>query len=195
MVCLMIENRIMKRKFLNVFVMSILLVVVLACDSLNSSERLLLGKWKEVSLDDNVKSESITEYKKDRTFCSSMKVENVVNSNDDEIADTLDIRVLIEFRISWKGTWSLKDKALEEDAKTFNIDNIEVKFVGSDVPDDVKDRNDVFESEKRQMYKEWYSICEKDLLGVSSSQVKKLNKLELVTLDEDGETKYQRYEE
>ena len=51
----------MKRKFLNVFVMSILLVVVLACDSLNSSERLLLGKWKEVSLDDNVKSESITE--------------------------------------------------------------------------------------------------------------------------------------
>lgn len=111
MVCLMIENRIMKRKFLNVFVMSILLVVVLACDSLNSSERLLLGKWKEVSLDDNVKSESITEYKKDRTFCSSMKVENVVNSNDDEIADTLDIRVLIEFRISWKGTWSLKDKA------------------------------------------------------------------------------------
>ena len=53
----------MKRKFLNVFVMSILLVVVLACDSLNSSESLLLGKWKNVILDDNVKVESITEYK------------------------------------------------------------------------------------------------------------------------------------
>lgn len=82
----------MKRKFLNVFVMSILLVVVLACDSLNSSESLLLGKWKNVILDDNVKVESITEYKKDRTFCSSMKVEIVANLNDAEIVDTLDIQ-------------------------------------------------------------------------------------------------------
>ena len=185
----------MKRKFLNVFVMSILLVVVLACDSLNSSESLLLGKWKNVILDDNVKVESITEYKKDRTFCSSIKVEIVANLNDAEIVDTLDIQELIEIRISLKGTWSLKDKVLEEDTKTFNIDNIEVKFVGSDVPDDVKVRNDVFESEKRQMYKEWYSFCEKELQGVSSSQVKKLNKLELVTLDKDGEVKWQRYEE
>ena len=90
----------MKRKFLNVFVMSILLVAVLACDSLNSSERLLLGKWKNVILDDNVKVESITEYKKDGTFCSSMKAETVVNLNDAEIVDTLDIQELIEIRIS-----------------------------------------------------------------------------------------------
>lgn len=97
----------MNRKFLNVFVMSILLVAVLACDSLNSSERLLLGKWKNVILDDNVKVESITEYKKDRTFCFSMKVETVANLNDAEIVDTLDIQELIEIRISLKGTWSL----------------------------------------------------------------------------------------
>ena len=132
----------MKRKFLNVFVMSILLVVVLACDSLNSSESLLLGKWKNVILDDNVKVESITEYKKDRTFCSSMKVEIVANLNDAEIVDTLDIQELIEIRISLKGTWSLKDKVLEEDTKTFNIKGIPFKEAFNDIlcenPADIK---------------------------------------------------------
>lgn len=163
-----------------------IIMFVVACDALSSSERLLVGKWyssdSSSQPDDDifVDAEDETEYLEDKTSKTILNVRMQIVYKD------MDYRETIIVTVAQKGTWSIEDKHLNANTTSFELKDISVEFEGDDVTDDVKQLESAKESEKKRIYYDYFVPLKKECLGESSVKIVKLNNQNLVTVDEEG---------
>lgn len=175
-----------------------IIMFVVACDSLSSSERLLVGKWyfstDSFSQHDDdgdvfTDAEFETEYLEDKTSKAIINMRMQVVSKDRDFRETVVVTV------AQKGTWSIEDKHLNENTTSVELKDISVEFEGDDLTDDVRELESAKESAKKWFYYDIFVPLKKESLGESSEKIVKLNNQNLVTVDEEGsKTEFKRIE-
>lgn len=161
--------------------MTMLAVITMAsCDSLNPSERLMVGKWYNQESGKNFSGEQYDTYNEDKTCVSHGTIRYVI-----EISEG--VQEVVTLSISTKGTWSINDK-IETDNITYADIKIEdVSFQGENLTDDRNFIRETIDSEKKRLYYDLVMPLKKELMGEDSTRIITLNETTCVTVNKDGE--------
>lgn len=154
--------------------------LLMSCDSLTPSERLLVGKWYDMSENssDLVTSEVTTEFREDKSYVATLKARFV---SEDE--DGYDFQKVVTMSMREKGTWNIEDKIFYTNTTSLELASINVEFVGDDVIDDKEKIKDVVESEKKSFYYDCFIPLKKECLGERAEKIVTLNEQAFVTID------------
>lgn len=173
----------MKRFAYFTFIIIALLTFV-SCSDLNPSEKLLVGQWYSSASQDGANSfvwEEYDTYKEDRTSEFHGTVRYTITDKENGIQE------IVTCEIKGNGTWSIKDKRLEENITYADVSIKDVEFTGDNVTNDKSQLREAIDSEKKRLYYDLAVPFKKELMGESVDKIKTLNDNKLVTVDKDGE--------
>ena len=171
------------KKIFSVILMMFAILAMVSCDSLNPSERLMVGKWyySESSMDhDGNKAtvESNYEYHDDKTYISNGTVRLVYDGDG--------VQEVVVLSLAEKGTWSIIDKMQNTNTTDVDIKIVDVSFQGENLTDDRTVIQELVASEKKRLYYDMVIPWKKESMGETSYRIITLNETTSVTVDKDG---------
>lgn len=168
------------KKIINVFATMLAVITMASCDSLNPSERLMVGKWYCPLSNKDWSGEQYDTYNEDKTCVSHGTIRLVK-----EISEG--VQEIVTFSFSTKGTWSINDKIETENTTDADIKIEDVSFQGENLTDDRNIIRETIDSEKKRLYYDLVIPLKKELMGKDSARIITLNETTCVTVDKDGE--------
>ena len=171
------------KKIFSVILMMFAILAMVSCDSLNPSERLMVGKWY-YSYDasdstSGVTVESNDEYHDDKTYISNGTVRLVIDYGDG-------VHEVVIYSFTKKGTWSIIDKMQNTNITDVDIKIADVSFQGENLTDDRTVIQELVASEKKRLYYDLVIPVKKEWMGESSNRIITLNETTCVTVDKNG---------
>lgn len=153
-----------------------------SCDSLNPSERLMVGKWYSSQSMKDWSGEQYNTYNEDKTFVSNGTIRCVV-----DVEGLEGVQKVVTLSYSMKGTWSINDKIETDNTTDADIKIEDVSFQGENLTDDRNLIRETIDSEKKRLYYDMVIPMKKELMGEDSTRIITLNETTCVTVDKDGE--------
>ena len=171
------------KNIFSVILMMFAILAMVSCDSLNPSERLMVGKWyySESSMyNDGNKAtvESNYEYHDDKTYISNGTVRLVYDGDG--------VQEVVVLSLAEKGTWSIIDKMQNTNTTDVDIKIVDVSFQGENLTDDRTVIQELVASEKKRLYYDMVIPWKKESMGETSYRIITLNETTCVTVDKDG---------
>lgn len=170
-------------KMKNIFSVILMMFAILAmvsCDSLNPSERLMVGKWYYSKSMNNDGVETTLEYHDDKTYIVNGTVRFVWDVDDG-------VQEVVILSLTGKGTWSIIDKMQNTNTTDVDIKIVDVSFQGENLTDDRTVIQELIASEKKRLYYDKVIPWKKECIGEYSSRIITLNETTCVTVDKDGD--------
>lgn len=168
------------------------LIMVISCDSLSPSERLLVGKWYYQSQTDedadgtSIVTELYDTYKDDY-ICETHGTLRMTKKIEKGIYE------IITLDIKYKGTWEINDKQLTVNITNVDITIKDVDFGGDNLTTDNSVIKEMANSERKRLYYDLVIPLKKESMGEVTEKILTLNDSQLVTKDMNGEkTEYSR---
>lgn len=177
------------KKIFSVILMMFAILAMVSCDSLNPSERLMVGKWY-YSYDDygldtirftGRTIESNDEYHDDKTYISNGTIRVVWN-----VPDVDGVQEVVIFSYTEKGTWSIIDKMKNTNTTDVDIKIADVSFQGENLTDDRTVIQELVASEKKRLYYDMVIPWKKECMGEDSARIITLNETTCVIVDKGG---------
>lgn len=170
------------KNIFSVILMMFAILAMVSCDSLNPSERLMVGKWyySESMNNDGVETtvESNVEYHDDKTYISNGTIRYVYYGDG--------VQEVIILSFAGKGTWSIIDKMENTNTTDVDIKIVDVSFQGENLTDDRTVIQELIVSEKKRLYYDMVVPMKKEWMGESSDRIITLNETTCVTVGKDG---------
>lgn len=172
------------KKIFSVILMMFAILAMVSCDSLNPSERLMVGKWYysgSSKTHDGIEFtiESNDEYHDDKTYISNGTIRYVWDVDDG-------VQEVVILSFTGKGTWSIIDKMQNTNTTDVDIKIVDVSFQGENLTDDRTVIQESVASEKKRLYYDMVIPWKKECMGESSDRIITLNETTCVTVDKDG---------
>lgn len=172
------------KKIFSVILMMFAILAMVSCDSLNPSERLMVGKWYYSDAEDagdgsRFTIESNDEYHDDKTYISNGTIRYVYDGDG--------VQVVAILSFAGKGTWSIIDKMENTNTTDVDIKIVDVSFQGENLTDDRTVIQELVASEKKRLYYDMVIPWKKEWMGESSDRIITLNETTCVTVDKDGD--------
>lgn len=172
------------KKIFSVILMMFAILAMVSCDSLNPSERLMVGKWyysEDVTDTIEYTIESNDEYHDDKTYVSNGTMRLVW-----DVPDVDGVQEVVILSFAEKGTWNIIDKMQNTNATDVDIKIADVSLQGENLTDDRTVIQEVVASEKKRLYYDYVIPLKKECMGEDSARIITLNETTCVTVDKDG---------
>ena len=170
------------KKIFSVILMMFAILAMVSCDSLNPSERLMVGKWyysDDVTDTIGITIESNDEYHDDKTYISNGTMRVVYDGGNG-------VQEVVIYSFTEKGTWSIIDKMKNTNITDVDIKIADLSFQGENLTDDRTVIQELVASEKKRLYYDYVIPWKKECMGESSDRIITLNETTCVTVDKDG---------
>ena len=185
----------MRKTTLSILMLSLVAVVMTSCNLFKSEqERKIVGKWYSNAADDGQDTAMIVEdgvtlriagevsdtYEADNKTYSTGTFQYVFNLYDE-------YSIILKYKISYTGTWEIKDGRLYEKPSDANI-----TFAGMELSDPNMYELQQVANQYKQNLAPLISELKSDLLTPDDTKIVKVDDNELVLSGEDGPTTYRR---
>ncbi len=172
------------KKIFSVILMMFAILAMVSCDSLNPSERLMVGKWyysDDVTDTIGITIESNDEYHDDKTYISNGTMRLVW-----DVPDLDGVQEVLILSYTEKGTWSIIDKMQNTNTTDVDIKIADVSFQGENLTDDRTVIQELVASEKKRLYYDYVIPSKKEWMGEDSVRIITLNETTCVTVNKNG---------
>lgn len=166
----------------NIIFALLILLVFTSCNTLNSTEQLLVGKWYGTSQRNN-KGEAFTAeitgtFMEDKSFESS-----ATYIQTDTIGGFENLIRMITLEVKYTGTWDIANQYLRQKYSDVEISVKDIDFIGTDVAhlDIERMKEDCLKLSKQNI-----PSMKKKMLEPDSARIETLYDHHLVTIGKDG---------
>lgn len=173
------------KKFMLFSMLAVVLLALASCDSLNPSERLLVGKWYSQSQQDEDKDgysfveEDYSTYNEDKTSDCHGTMRSTYKIDEG-------VYLIVTYELKAKGTWAIVDKQLQENYTYADVTIKDVEAAGENVNTNKAELREALESEKKRLYYDVAIPMKKSMMGAGVDKIITLNENQLVIVDKDG---------